>query len=648
MTVQRQGAKILVVEDNDAQRKTLCDILEHEGFDPVAFASAGDALAATETDEFPVAILDQRLPDRAGIEILDALRARGCRTRVIMHTAYGSFESAKRAVNLGAFAYVEKLGDPEELVRHVHRAARDQMVEAIRVAEGRLRTLMENAPDVILQLDRAGRIAFVNRAESFFEVPPVQGAGILDTIAETDRERFGAALREVFETGESRGLEVRAPGQEGDLRWCACRIGPVVVEGDVESAILIARDVSERKRSEAEREQLETQLRQAQKMEALGQLAGGIAHDFNNLLTAILGNAELMDDILERQMEGDPPSSLTKAIEQVRQAGQRAASLTAQLLAFCRRQVRRPLVLDPNEAVEKLETMLRRLIGEHIRLETSLTEGIDHVYIDAGQLEQVLLNLALNARDAMPDGGDLLIRTRERTLDPDEARRQIGGKPGPYVLLEIQDRGSGMSDEILQRIFDPFFTTKPTGKGTGLGLATVYGIVAQAGGFITVDSRLGEGSTFRVFLPAVEAERGEATQDRPVGRLLRGRETILLCEDEEMVRKLAREILESAGYTVLVAGDGRQALELERQRDELPIHLLVTDTIMPGMNGRELATRFLDRRPRARVLYISGYTDDVIAPHGVLDEKSEFLGKPFSATTFLRRVRDVLDQPDPS
>jgi nitrogen-specific signal transduction histidine kinase len=383
---------------------------------------------------------------------------------------------------------------------------------------------------------------------------------------------------------------------------------------------------------------LEEQLRQSQKMEAVGQLAGGIAHDFNNLLTAILGSTQLL-------LHNMPPEDPRREdAEEIKLAGHRAAELTRQLLAFSRRQVLAPKVLDLNAVVANMERMLRRLLGEDIELVTSLDATAGAVNADPGQLEQVLLNLAVNARDAMPPpgGGRLSIETARFTLHEEHVERRHRLPPGDYACLVVGDTGVGMDEATQAHLFEPFFTTKEVGKGTGLGLATVYGIVKQSGGYIWVYSERGRGTTVKVYLPRVPGV-AEAPPLAPAPSEVRGgHETVLLVEDAAPVRALARRSLEARGYRVLDASDGPAALELSA-RHGAPIDLLVTDVVMPGMSGRELAERLAPVRPRMKVLYTSGYTDDAMVRQGVLTAGVAFLQKPFVPDSLARKVREVLD-----
>jgi PAS domain S-box-containing protein len=400
---------------------------------------------------------------------------------------------------------------------------------------------------------------------------------------------------------------------------------------DRPAQIVLANDVTERR-------SLEEQLRQAQKMEAVGRLAGGIAHDFNNLLTAITGYS----DLTLRQLPEE--SALRRSVEEIKKAGERAAGLTRQLLAFSRKQVLQPVVLDLNEVVRETEKMLRRLIGEDVELRAALEPGLGSVRADPGQVEQVLMNLAVNARDAMPRGGKLTIGTENVYLDEGYADYHVSVAPGRYVMLAVSDTGTGMDDGTLSRIFEPFFTTKDQGKGTGLGLSTVYGIVKQSGGYIWVYSEVGQGTTFKIYLPRLDAGAEGYRQTPEPAEGLGGTETILLAEDDKMVRAMTRLILSDHGYRVLAAANGAAALSI-CERTEEPIHLLLTDVVMPGMSGRELADRLARLRPEMKVLFMSGYTDDAIIHHGVLDEGVNFLQKPFAPDALTRKVREVLGSP---
>jgi len=398
----------------------------------------------------------------------------------------------------------------------------------------------------------------------------------------------------------------------------------------------VDRDITGRKRAEQEREELQEQLRMSQRIEAVGKLAGGIAHDFNNLLSVILSYTGFA---LESLQQGDP---LRNDLLEVKKSGERAATLTRQLLAFSRKQVLQPQLLSLNQVAVGIEKMLSRVLGEDVDLVQLLAPDLGLTLADPGQIEQALMNLVVNARDAMPDGGKLTIETSNIEIDAEYAARHISVKPGPYVLLAVTDTGCGMDPQTQARVFEPFFTTKEKGKGTGLGLSTVYGIVKQSGGSIWVYSEPGKGTTFKIYLPR-EAAGATVPAARPPAIPIRtGTETVLVVEDEEALRRVAARALAAAGYSVLSAADGEEALRAVAQHSGA-IDLLVTDVVMPGMGGATLAQELTVRRPELKILYMSGYTDDAIVRHGVLEAGIHFLAKPFTAPDVTRKVREVLD-----
>jgi PAS domain S-box-containing protein len=423
---------------------------------------------------------------------------------------------------------------------------------------------------------------------------------------------------------------------DGRMAWAIFTANPVSdpETGQMTGAVVTFLDITERKH-------LEEQLRQSQKMEAIGRLAGGIAHDFNNLLTAIIGYSQLL---LSRLEAGNP---MQEELEEIKKAGERAASLTRQLLAFSRKELLQPQVLDLNDLVANLDKMLRRLIGEDIELVTIFGPRLELVEADPAQLEQVVLNLVVNARDAMPQGGKIVIETTNLELDEAYAQQHVAVSPGRYVMLAVSDHGCGMNAETLKHIFEPFYTTKHHAEGTGLGLSTVYGVVKQSGGNVWVYSEEGQGTTFKVYLPQVnpvlDIRKTEALSTAVVG----GTETVLLAEDEKLVRKFVRSILESNGYTVLEAQHGSEALRLALQHPG-PIHLLLTDMVMPLMDGKLLAQRMLGLRPGIRVLYMSGYSENAVVHHGVLESGMAFIEKPFTVERLARKVREALDGGQPS
>ncbi len=437
-------------------------------------------------------------------------------------------------------------------------------------------------------------------------------------------------IRETLRTEDSCTLEILNYRKDGTTFWNELSISPVRdTIGRLTHFVGRQSDITGRKL-------LESQHRQSQKMEAVGQLAGGIAHDFNNLLTIINGYSELL---LQDLRPGDPTRDL---LAEIHKAGTRSAGLTHQLLAFSRQQVLTPRLLDLNEIAVETEKMLRRVIGEDILLVTSLAPDLAKVKADAGQIEQVLLNLAVNARDAMPQGGRLLIETRNVELGRTHTLANPEVAPGPYVRLAISDTGSGMSPEVKAKIFEPFFTTKGPGQGTGLGLATVYGIVRQSAGHLEVVSAVGSGTTFHIYLPRAEGTLVEKPKKSGLQAPARGTETILLVEDEDGVRALTRHVLAACGYTVFDVIDGHEALALADTRTG-KIDLLITDVVMPGLGGPEVAEQILRRFPGIRVLFVSGYTDDAVVRHGLSEQGVNFLQKPFSPPELAAKVRDVLD-----
>ena len=465
------------------------------------------------------------------------------------------------------------------------------------------------------------------------------GAG-LTRVGLHANEIVGKTLSDFFETSDANFLPItshrRAVMGEPNtfhMEWrngsYACHAEPLRNEnGRCEGAICMALDVSDRKK-------LEEQLRQAQKMEAVGRLAGGIAHDFNNLLMVIQGHAELLTDRMK------PGESLRRNAEQIQEASQRATSLTRQLLAFSRKQMLAPVVLNVQAVVSDMGKILRRLIGEDVELVTVNAPDLKRVKADRSQIEQVIMNLAVNARDAMPRGGKLTIESANVEFDNSYSRAPMVLMPGRYVMLAVTDNGCGMDADTQAHIFEPFYTTKEKGKGTGLGLATVYGIVKQSGGYVWVYSEIGKGTTFKIYLPSVEEEVAPQEKKPAAAALPRGTETVLLVEDEEGVRNLAKEYLESCGYKVLVAEDGNAAIELVSKHSG-PIDLVMTDIVMPGISGSDLAKRVESLRPDIRVVYMSGYTDQAIIHHGILSSDVLLLQKPFTMSTLAHKLREAL------
>jgi two-component system, cell cycle sensor histidine kinase and response regulator CckA len=499
--------------------------------------------------------------------------------------------------------------------------------EAVTASAAYHRTILENIGDAIFIADREGRYLDVNpRACELtgYSREELLRLRVTDTYPQEQRDEAAGRVSAVA-GGSPVILERPLLRKDGSV---------VIVEANARpltggQMLATVRDITERR-------DLEKQLHQSQKMEAVGRLAGGVAHDFNNMLTAIFGYTDLMGEDLP------PDSPMLEDVAEVRKAAQRAAALTRQLLAFSRQQVLEPVVLNANDLIEEFDKMLRRLIGEDVELRLSLAGGLGNVRADPGQLQQVLMNLVVNARDAMPTGGRLVIETANADLSDEYVERHQPVVPGPYVMVAVTDTGVGMSAATKARIFEPFFTTKEKGKGTGLGLSTVYGIVKQSGGYVWVYSEPGRGSTFKVYLPRVDAPAQGPPTPREA-KTLAGTETILLAEDDEILRRLTKGLLEKAGYRVLEAENAALALALARAHQGT-IHLLLADVVMPGGSGRDLARQLAEVRPETRVLYVSGYTDDAIVHHGMLEPGLNFLPKPFTPAALARKVRDVLDR----
>ncbi len=520
-----------------------------------------------------------------------------------------------------------------------HKAAE----HALRESERRFRATFEQAAVGLTHVAPDGRFIRVN--QRFCQICGYSEEELLATSFQqithphdlaADVERAQSLLRGEINTYSMEKRYIRKDGSPVWVNLTASMLRSP--QGDPLYYISAVEDITDRKRSEEERLRLEQQLIQAQKMESIGRLAGGVAHDFNNHLTVINGYCDLLDGELP---PGDP---VRESISQIRQAGERAVSLTRQLLAFSRRQVIAPKPLNLNDIVAEAGRMIGRLIGEDIELVTQLDPALGAVEADPGQIHQVLLNLAVNARDAMLSGGKLTIETSNVDLDPTYVSGHPDVKPGPYVLLAVTDTGTGMSPDTMQQIFEPFFTTKEKGAGTGLGLSTVYGIVRQSGGWIWVYSEPEKGSTFKIYLPRIEQPAESAAVPAPTAASLRGNETLLVVEDQPDVRKLTAAILKSCGYRVIEAANGGEGL-LACERHSGPIHMLITDVVMPGITGRELADRLAAVRPSMKVLYVSGYTANVIVREGVLEPGVEYLQKPFTPADLALKVRGVLGPP---
>jgi PAS domain S-box-containing protein len=639
--------KLLVVDDAIEHARMVVEFLRATNEWPAAeiaiATSYEEAAAALVATSYDVAVLDYWLGTRDGLSLLREVRQQGVDTAAIVLTGRGDEDVAVEAMKAGAADYLNKtsltIETLERAVRHAIalRAGERQRREAevaLRASEERFRALVENSSDALLLIDGEARVTYLAPSSTRhlgWKPEEMVGRSIFDFLHPDDRELVGNRMAESLrQPGQLVTAEIRFLHADGSWRIMEGAGVNHLKDPSVGAIVVNARDITDRRR-------LEEQLRQAQKMEAVGQLAGGVAHDFNNLLTAILGYCNLMLDEIPRE---DP---LRPDLEEIHSAGERAAALTRQLLAFSRRQMLQPQIVDINTLVQQLEKLLRRLISEDVELVTALAPALSPVRVDPASVEQVLVNLAVNARDAMPLGGRLTIETANVELDDAYAVTHVTARPGHYVMLAVSDTGEGMDAMTSARVFEPFFTTKEQGKGTGLGLATVYGMVKQSGGYIWVYSEPGHGTTFKVYLP--HAEQRVSSHSSHAGRRRNdeshGWETVLLVEDEDAVRVLAREVLRRHGYVVLEARHGVDALRIaERHHDD--IHLMVTDVVMPHMSGRDLAQRLSTVRPNMKLLFMSGYTDHAVM-HRDVTPGSAFIQKPFTPENLARKVRTVLD-----
>ena len=638
--------RILVVDDAREHAEMVVEFLrlsETWGGAQMDIATTYEqALDAMQRTAYDVAFFDYMLGARDGLALLRDVRGKGVETPVVVLTSRGAEDVAVEAMKAGAADYLSKVYlSIEALERTIHHALalreqerqRQQAEAALRSSEERFRALVENSSDTLLLLDAEGRVTYVTPSSQRhlgWKGEDLIGHSVFDFMHPDDHDLVGTKFAEALQRpGEPITQQVRLKHSDGNWRVMDGVGVNRLHEPSVGAIVVNARDITDRRK-------LEDQLWHAQKMEAVGQLAGGVAHDFNNLLTAILGYANLLLDELP------PQDSLRNDLEEIRSAGERAASLTRQLLAFSRRQMLQPQVVDINTLVAGMQKLLRRLVTEHVEVVAALAPDLMPVRVDPSSIEQVLVNLAVNARDAMPKGGRLTIETANVDLDGSYAKTHVPLEPGRYVMIAVGDTGQGMDETTRARIFEPFFTTKEQGKGIGLGLATVYGIVKQNGGYIWVYSEVGHGSVFKVYLPPADSPSAAHSVTREdAGRKKFGWETVLLVEDEDAVRVLAREVLRRNGYVVLEARHGIDALRIaERHPDD--IHLMITDLVMPHMGGGELAKRLSAARPGMRVLFMSGYTDHEVM-HRDLTPGVAFVQKPFTPEVFARKVRHVLD-----
>jgi PAS domain S-box-containing protein len=638
--MRQQSLRVLLIEDNAMDVELIArELRTWFAVDLTVVDNEADFLAALDPD-LDIVLADYSSRGFTAPQSLALLRANHPDIPFIVISSSVGEETAIGLLNNGAADYLLKdrlsrLGQAvqraidERLLRHAKRAAENALI----LAEERLRFAIDASRVGIWEADlQTGIIRWSEMLEALHGLSPGSFGGtlkdFLDRVEPDDRFAITTAIERAGQDRTDASVIYRTRWPDGTVRWISVS-GRTVYDGEGKPirAAGIGQDVTERVR-------LEEQYRQAQKMEAIGLLAGGIAHDFNNLLTAIDGYSMLMAEA----MAPDDPQQAHLA--EVRRAAERATALTRHLLAFGRRQILEPRVLDLRESVQALGPMLKRLIGENVDIAVTVSGDPGRVKADPGQIEQVILNLAINARDAMPRGGTLTFDVSDAHLTIADARSGATVVPGRYTLLTVSDSGHGMDAATQARVFEPFFTTKQKGKGTGLGLSTVYGIVKQSNGYIWVESTPGSGTSFTIYLPRVDDEVQPAAP-RPSTESLTGVETILVVEDEESVRSLVRKVLERYGYRVLTAATPNQAIELVETTTE-QIHLLISDVVLPQMSGRALADRILPAKPGTRLLFMSGYTDDAIVHHGVLDEGTPFIQKPFTPQALARKVRQVL------
>jgi two-component system cell cycle sensor histidine kinase/response regulator CckA len=651
---QSTSGRILIVDDDPLARDQLALILAPEGYDIATAEGGQQALDAVERSPPDLILLDVMMPRVSGYQVAAKLKASSATKGIpiIMTTVLDDRGARMLGISAGAEDFISKPVDREELcvrVKHhlrlkayaEYRDKHSQLLEGevgartadLKESESLYRATFDAAPVGIIHIARGGRCLRVNaRAGDLLrytredlqqrEFRELMDASALGAHAKALEELAGGSVDRVLK-------ELQLRRRDGTFVWARVQIAAYRDDnGQLQFFIATIEDVTEQRA-------LEAQLRQASRLDAIGQLAAGVAHDFNNLLSVVLSYTDLIASDLAA---GDPAMS---DLAEIKGAGMRAVALTRQLLAFSRQQVLQPRVVDLGETVLEMEKMLQRLLGARFELVTILGPDLGRILVDPGQLEQVIMNLVVNARDALPGAGRVTVETSEVTLDDAYAADHAGVTPGPHVMLAVSDAGTGIDKETQARMFEPFFTTKELGKGTGLGLATVFGIVRQSGGTIAVYSELGVGTTFKVYFPiTLHAKRHAATLSaEPI--TLRGSETILLVEDEERVRVLVQTILRRYGYEVIAAQGSGEALLLAEQRIG-SIDVLLTDMVMPHMNGRVLAERIRAMHPAVKVVYMSGYTDDTVVRHGLLDSTTAFLQKPITPEILARKVREVL------
>jgi len=637
MSIQQpEPLHVLVVDDDVQLLRTLSDILRVRGYTPSTSSTGQEALRLARGATVPpaIALVDLKLPDMDGMEVVSELRRNSRETEILVLTGNASLESAVDALRQQSYDYLIKPVAPDRLLDALRNAGdrwlRRRAEEALRQGEERCRQLLESISDLVLVIEPDFCVSYASPSAT-----KVLGSGPDELLGRNVLDLFQPAKNSDVSVPES--LQEALAGTTVDF-VCRHRDGSTrVLHVSVNclnrlpgpaGMVLTARDLTEQR-------ELEQQAMQAHRLESVGRLAGGIAHDFNNVLTVILCFAEIILGDLE------PEEPMRASVEEIRIAGMRAANLTKQLLAFSRQQVLKPKVLDVSQSIIGMEKMLRRLLGADVDLTILSEPGLWNIKVDPSQVDQILINLAVNAREAMPLGGKLTIEIANIELDDEYISSHHKVLPGAYVMVAVSDTGTGMDKETSQRIFEPYFTTKK--NGTGIGLATVFGIVKQSGGHIWVYSEPGNGTTFKVYFPMVRDAADARVMQRPSAESLRGSETILLVEDEDQVRALACSILRRSGYVVLEAPNGGEALLISEQHPAR-IHLLLTDVVLPRLSGRQLAERLTAMRPEMKVLFMSGYTDDAILQHGILNSGVAFLQKPLTPNALTHKVREVLGE----
>ena len=643
--VNSEQMRLLLVGDNDAF-SYLRDLLRrtgdgHLGLDHAR--STEEAMVRLGQATYDLLLCEYKSGDGAALRLLHHLRRHGSGAPVIFLSDHMDATTVETALKAGSGDSVRaSIVDPPAITDTIRHAIDEYCKERQRQkAEDTLRKLwraVEQSADLVMITDRAGVIEYVNPAfESLTGYSPGELMGQTPRVLRSGQQPAEAykALWQTILAGNVFRCTMVNRKKNGDVFVAEKTVTPLRDgEGRITHFISNDRDIPDRRR-------LENQLQQAQKMDAVGRLAGGVAHDFNNLLMVISSYAELMLDSLA------PQHPLRRNVDEIQKASRRAADLTRQLLAFGRKQMRTLQLLDLNELIEDFNKMLPPLIGEDVELEFVPGLKLGKVKADPGEIEQILMNLVANARDAMPKGGRLAIETASVRLEDAYIQQHSRVPPGDYILLTVTDSGLGIAPEHLSHIFEPFYTTKEEGKGTGLGLATVYGIVKQNGGFIWVYSEPGLGTTFKIYLPRARQAKLALQPSAPLEDCPRGCETLLLAEDEAAVRQSIREFLSLNGYIVLQARNGAEALAIAREYDG-PIHLMITDVVMPQMSGAKLAGELASDRPEMKVLFVSGYAEATILRHGAIDVTTRFLQKPFSLKALARKIREVLDAEKPA